>query len=295
MLPLTAQACETPVSICEQGAKGSFPLIRSGQPVAVYVDSGADTAVRHAADDFQADLKRVSGKPAAMISDISTVKGPVVIIGVIGQSPVIDKLAVDRKINVDNVRGQWEAYTQTVVDNPMPGIKQALVIAGSDRRGAIFGTYDLSAKMGVSPWHWWADVPVQQKSEVYVTAGAVHDQPKVKYRGFFINDEEPAFGNWAREKFGGINAKLYEHVFELNLRLKGNYLWLTMWGKAFNDDDPQNTVLADEMGVVIGTSHHEPMARAHDEWHRNKDKGVTGGKWDYNTNAANLRTFWKGD
>ncbi|WKL57158.1 glycosyl hydrolase 115 family protein [Asticcacaulis sp. ZE23SCel15] len=294
VLPWAALACETPVSVCEQSAKGSFNLIRGGQPVAVYVDTGADKAVRYAADDFQADLRRVGGKPAALIEDISTVKGPVVIIGVIGQSPVIDKLITDRKINVDNVRGQWEAFSQTVVDNPVPGVKQALVIAGSDRRGAIFGTYDLSAKIGVSPWYWWADVPVEKKSEVYVTAGAVHDQPKVKYRGFFINDEEPAFGNWAREKFGGINAKLYEHVFELNLRLKGNYLWPAMWGKAFNDDDPHNTVLADEMGVIIGTSHHEPMARAHDEWHRNKDKGVTGGKWDYNTNAANLRTFWRG-
>ncbi|MDC7675435.1 glycosyl hydrolase 115 family protein [Asticcacaulis machinosus] len=294
LLPWAAVACEAPVSVCEQTAKGSFPLIRKGQPVAVYVDSGADSAVRHAADDFQADLGRVSGNAASLITDAAKVKGPVVIIGVMGQSPVIDKLIADKKINIDNVRGQWEAYTQIVVDNPMPGVRQALVIAGSDRRGAIFGTYDLSAKIGVAPWYWWADVPVAQKPEVYVTAGAVHDQPKVKYRGFFINDEEPAFGNWAREKFGGINAKLYEHVFELNLRLKGNYLWPAMWGKAFNDDDPRNTVLADEMGVIIGTSHHEPMARAHDEWHRNKDKGVTGGKWDYNTNAANLRTFWKG-
>jgi hypothetical protein len=117
----------------------------------------------------------------------------------------------------------------------------------------------------------------------------------VKYRGFFINDEDPALTGWAKKKFGGANAKIYAHVFELMLRLKGNYLWPAMWPpRAFNDDDPRNMVLADEMGVVMGTSHHEPMTRAHDEWRRNTDKGVTGGRWDYATNADNLRAFWRG-
>ncbi|WP_231298574.1 glycosyl hydrolase 115 family protein, partial [Stenotrophomonas geniculata] len=163
------------------------------------------------------------------------------------------------------------------------------------RRGVVFGLYDLSEKIGVSPWSWWADVPVQPRRTLYLTAGEHRDQPKVKYRGFFINDENPAFDTWARTHFGGINAQMYAHVFDLLLRLKGNYLWPAMWApKAFNDDDPQNMVLADAVGVVMGTSHHEPMMRAHDEWHRHQDGGITGGAWDYLHNGANLRAFWRG-
>ncbi len=134
-----------------------------------------------------------------------------------------------------------------------------------------------------------------RQADVFVTAGSRRDQPKVRYRGFFINDEDPALNTWAKKHFGGVNAAMYQHVFELLLRLKGNYLWPAMWRpKAFNDDDPRNMVLADEMGVVMGTSHHEPMMRAHDEWHRHTGQGITGGEWDYASNAANLRKFWQG-
>ncbi|MBE7220318.1 MAG: glycosyl hydrolase 115 family protein, partial [Caulobacteraceae bacterium] len=171
----------------------------------------------------------------------------------------------------------------------------ALVIVGSDRRGAIFGTYDLSERMGVSPWLWFADVPVARRSDAWVPAGSRRDQPKVRYRGFFINDEDPCFGGWGKAKFGGINSALYAHVFELLLRMKGNYLWPAMWApKAFAADDPRSQPLADAMGVVMGSSHHEVMMRAQDEWHRHTDEGVTGGPWDYTRNAANLRTFWRG-
>src|SRR4029078_249036 len=111
----------------------------------------------------------------------------------------------------------------------------------------------------------------------------------------YIYDESPAFIECAHKRFGGINSKIYVPVFELLLRLKGNYLWPAMWApRAFNDDDPKNMVLADAMGVVMGTSHHEPMTRAQAEWPRHQDQGVTGGKWDYTVNAANLRKFWRG-
>ncbi len=171
----------------------------------------------------------------------------------------------------------------------MPGVKQALVIAGSDKRGTIFGIYDLSEKIGVSPWYWWADVPVKQQQNLYVLPG-IHTQgePAVKYRGIFINDEAPALSGWVFEKFGGFNHKFYKNVFELILRLKGNYLWPAMWGRAFYDDDPLNPQLADEYGVVIGTSHHEPCMRAHDEWRR-----YGKGPWNYEKNEDVLRDFWK--
>lgn len=290
-----AFACDTPVSVCATGKASSLALIRGGAPAAVYVDAAADPAVRHAADSLRTDLGRVSGGRSAALADLSQARGPVVIIGVLGASPVIDALVRDGKIKPEDLAGQWEGFRQVVVERPTPAVPRALVIVGSDRRGAVFGTYDLSERIGVSPWVWWADVPVTRKADLFLTAGARADHPRVRYRGFFINDEDPAFSGWARKKFGAINADLYAHVFELTLRLKGNYLWPAMWApKAFNDDDPRNKVLADEMGVVMGTSHHEPMTRAQSEWHRNTDKGVTGGRWDYAANGDNLRAFWRG-
>ena len=164
-------------------------------------------------------------------------------------------------------------------------LNSALVIAGSDKRGTIYGIYDLSEKIGVSPWYWWADVPVKKQSNLYVLPVAIlQGEPKVKYRGIFINDEAPALSGWSMEKFGTemFNHKLYEHVFELILRLKGNFLWPAMWGRAFYDDDSLNPKFADEYGVVIGTSHHEPMMRAHDEWQR-----YGHGPWNYEKNEGN--------
>lgn len=290
-----AHACATPAAVCAHDGEGSFALIRNGRPAAVLIDADADPAVRHVADSFAADLERVSGLAPDRLGDAAQAKGEVIVIGVLGHSPVIDRLVRAGKVAASDIAGQWEAYRQTVVDSPLPNVARALVIVGADRRGAVYGTFDLSEKIGVSPWYWFADVPVRKQSSVFVAAGSRLDQPRVRYRGFFINDEDPAFSGWAKRHFGGINAAMYRHVFELLLRLKGNYLWPAMWRpKAFNEDDPQNRVLADAMGVVMGTSHHEPMMRAHDEWHRHTEAGVTGGEWDYATNAANLRKFWQG-
>ena len=285
-----ALACDTPVSVCERAAATSLALVRAGQPIAVYVDAAADPALRHVAASFAADLQRVGSKPAAQLTDINQAQGELVIIAQLGRSAVLDDLVKRGKLQPQALASQWEAYQQVVVDQPFPNVPRALVIVGADRRGAVFGTYDLSAKMGVSPWYWWADVPVRRQTDLFVTAGQRQDQPKVKYRGFFINDEDPGLKTWAQKKYGGVNSKMYAPVFELLLRLKGNYLWPAMWQpKAFAADDPRSMVLADEMGVVMGTSHHEPMLRAHDEWTRAK-----AGKWDYRSNAPALREFWRG-
>jgi len=293
-----AFACTEPVSVCPRPAKTSFALISKGRPAALLIDASTNTAnstVQIALGMFAADLERVSGQKAALVSRAGDTSGGLVIAGVAGQSAVIDELVRAGKIDVAGLAGEWEAYRQIVVDRPFPNVPRALVIVGSDRRGAVFGLLDISEKIGVSPWYWFADVPVARKTDVYLTAGARHDQPKVRYRGFFINDEAPAFSTWSATKFGGANTKMYAHVFELLLRMKGNYLWPAMWApRAFNDDDPLNMVMADAMGVVMGTSHHEPMTRAQNEWHRNKDKGITGGKWNFTTNGDNLRQFWRG-
>jgi hypothetical protein len=293
LAPAIASASAAPVAPVDP--RGAFRLIADGKPATVLVDASADSAVQRVAASFAADLERASGmKPPIVQAADERLHGGVVMIGVLGQSPIIDRLVASGKLDTSDIRGQWEAFRQVVVDNPLPGVPRALVIVGSDRRGAVFGTYDLSEQMGVSPWHWFADVAVQRRRNFSVPAGSRRDQPKVRYRGFFINDEDPCLSGWAKKKFGGVNAAMYAHVFELLLRMKGNYLWPAMWGKAFADDDPQSMVLADAMGVVMGNSHHEPMLRAQAEWHRHKESGVTGGVWDYNKNSDKLRKFWRG-
>lgn len=284
---LAGPALAAGLAVGDAASPAAFPLVAAGAPAAIYVDAQDWPGVVRAASDLQADLQKVSGANVRLTSTEPPRKGPVVIVGTLGRSAVIDRLARDGRLDVAGVRGQWEAFVQQVVDRPLPGVDRALVIAGADKRGTIFGVYDLSARMGVSPWTWWADVPVTRRAEVYVTGREVQ-KPTVRYRGIFLNDEDPALLGWANQAFGGFNHRFYGRVFELILRLKGNYLWPAMWGKAFADDDPLNPRLADEMGVVIGTSHHEPMMRAHVEWERYGQ-----GPWDYTANAPRLQQFWR--
>jgi len=266
---------------------GSFPLVSQGKVPAIMVSANEWPGAIRAAKNLQNDIKSVSGiEPVFLTDKISRLP---IIIGTIGKSKIIDEMIRNHSINVAEIAGKWEATLIQVVKNPIKGIDSALVIAGSDKRGTIYGIYELSAQMGVSPWHYWADVPVKKSNSCYVVAGRhVIASPKVKYRGIFLNDEAPALSGWSRKEFGGFNHKFYEKVFELILRLKGNYLWPAMWGSAFNDDDTLNPILADEYGVVIGTSHHEPLTRAHDEWKRYK-----GNKWNYDQNPEQLRAFWE--
>ncbi|WP_255702673.1 glycosyl hydrolase 115 family protein [Antarcticibacterium sp. 1MA-6-2] len=269
---------------------GYFPLVSVNGTAAIYIDQDDFKGVHRVAEDLQKDIERVTGKLPELktVAEVST--GMLIIVGTLGKSKLIDELVKTRKIGVSEIEGKWETFAIQVVENPFPGVKQAFVIVGSDKRGTIFGMYDVSREIGVSPWYYWADVPPNKSDVLYVQPG-LHTKgtPKVKYRGIFINDEAPALAGWATENFGGFNSKFYEHVFELILRMQGNYLWLTMWGRAFYDDDPRNPELANEYGVVIGTSHHEPLMRAHDEWRRFGE-----GDWNYNTNPKNLQEFWRG-
>jgi len=273
----------------------SFNPIENGFPlnsVTLFLDAEDHEGVQLVAKDLQTDFEKVTGNTPKISSEEVNAEYPV-IIGTLGKSKLIEELVSNNKLDVSGIEGKWENFLIEVVKNPYPDVEKALVIAGSDKRGTIFGMYDLSEKIGVSPWYWWADVPVIKSEELYVKPGSYSSgTPKVKYRGIFINDEEPGLGNWAREKFGGINSKMYEHVFKLILRLKGNYLWPAMWGKAFNEDDPKNPVLADTYGIVMGTSHHEPMVRAQKEWGTHREE-YGNGEWNYQTNAEGLRDFWR--
>ncbi|MBK8188702.1 MAG: glycosyl hydrolase 115 family protein [Cellvibrio sp.] len=288
-------ACTIPASLCEYKSEVSFPLIENSRPAQIIVEKTNDVAVLRVAKSFAEDLKQVSGRAAVVSHDKKRIKKSAIIIGVVGQSPLIDELIDQGKLDVTELKDQWEAFKIVVVKNPWPKVEQVLLIVGSDRRGAIFGAYDISEKIGVSPWYWFADVPIQKKDNIYITAGSRSDKPGVRYRGIFINDEDPALSGWAKKKFGGVNSKMYEHVFELMLRLKANYIWPAMWApKAFHLDDPKNTELADAMGIVVGASHHEPMTRAQNEWHRLPAETGAGGEWNYLHNRDNLRKFWRG-
>ncbi|MEO5714477.1 MAG: glycosyl hydrolase 115 family protein [Luteolibacter sp.] len=271
---------------------GAFPLVTADGAAPLWHDAADHKGVIRAIGDLQADIEQVTGRKPGISTTRPTSAQPV-IIGTLGKCAALDALVASGKLDTADLKGKWEGFIITTVSQPAPGIDQALVIAGSDMRGTIYGIYELSEQLGVSPWYWWADVPVKQRKEAYVVPGRfASGEPVVKYRGIFLNDEEPALGPWAREKFGGINSKMYAHVFELILRLRGNYLWPAMWGKAFNEDDPESPRLADEYGIVMGTSHHEPMMRAQEEWTKRK-AGIGNSKWNYQTNQQGLWKFWQ--
>jgi endo-1,4-beta-D-glucanase Y len=271
-----------------RGTDGSFCLAQRDRLATLYIDSQDNAGVLHAVKDLQADIERVTDRKPTVTHELTGLGTSAVIIGTIGKSPIIDRLIRNRKIDAIQITGKWESFLIEVVPEPLPGVDSGLVIAGSDKRGTIYGIYDLSGQIGVSPWYWWADVPVKRNESLFVKAGCyVEGPPAVKYRGIFLNDEEPALGRWAVENYGGFTHEFYEKVFELILRMKGNYLWPAMWWASFNSDDPLNPKLADEYGIVMGTTHHEPMMRAHAEW-----KKIKGGPWNYETNDEKLRQFW---
>ena len=266
-----------------------FAIAEGESLASIYVDANDHAGVVRAVRDLQADVGRVTGKMPAITNSTGTGTGAdQIIVGTIGKSAVINRLIQEKKIDVSSVSGQWESFLIQVVANPLPGVSRGLIIAGSDKRGTIYGIYDLSEQIGVSPWYWWADVPTQHQDALFVRPGSyLQGPPAVKYRGIFLNDEAPALSGWVNEKFGNYNHQFYEKVFELLLRLKANYLWPAMWNNAFNEDDPVNPQLADMYGIVMGTSHHEPMLRAQQEWKRHGT-----GPWDYSQNSDVLQKFW---
>ena len=286
-IPSLLHAIGQPRYVEDKCSPGCFTVADQTGANAILVDAADFPGVLRAARDLSADVERVTGKAPQVVNAAEGQK-TAIIIGSVERSPLIQKLAAARKIDVSSIKGKWEAFFLQTVDKPLPGISKALVIAGSDKRGTIFGIYDLSEQMGVSPWYWFADVPIPHRDSIYVKTGKYAQGPSpVKYRGIFFNDEAPALSGWTKEKFGGVNSKFYTKVFELLLRMKGNYLWPAMWNNAFNEDDPLNPKLADEYGIVMGTSHHEPMLRAQQEWKRHGT-----GPWDYTKNGEVLRQFW---
>ncbi len=253
---------------------------------AILVDSTDHEVVKKAAFFLASDLQSVTTRESNVIFIPGKDSQVTIVIGSLDKSALLKKMIRQYRILTTDLNGQWEGYKMLTVQDDG---QHLLIIIGSDRRGAAYGAMEISRRIGVSPWNWWADVPVRKKSQLWIARDSIlQDAPKVKYRGIFINDEAPVLSSWSKEKFGGFNSRFYDRVFELMLRLRSNYIWPAMWGNAFYDDDSLNIKVADAYAIVIGTSHHEPLMRAHDEWRRYGKKQL----WNYDSTKAGLQEFW---
>lgn len=268
----------------------AFSLVSDNKIINILIDKEDQRGIHIAVDNLCEDFSQVFGMEPQLTTEISDEN--CIIVGSLN-SKYIKQLIQKEKLEKKQLQGKNEKYIITTVDAPFNGVKKALVIAGSDRRGTIYGIYELSKQLGVSPWYWWMDVPVVKRAEAYILPGIYTDgEPAVKYRGIFLNDEAPCLTSWVKQYYGTDfgDHRFYAQVCELILRLKGNFLWPAMWGWAFYADDSLNSKTADEMGVIIGTSHHEPMARNHQEWARKRNEY---GAWNYSTNKKVLDQFFR--
>ena len=291
-LSLCAIAKDNKGIVTENLNAGGFTLISQSHPVTLLVADNDKKGVLIAANNLQKDFERVCGSKAALLNAPSPDTKRYVIAGTL-ESSYIKQIVKAKKIDEKELKGKVEKYLMTVVDNPLPGVDEALVIAGSDMRGTIYGIYELSEQIGVSPWYDWMDVPAVRHTNLAIQKGTyTAGEPAVRYRGLFLNDEAPCLTSWVKNTFGTNYGghEFYARVFELILRLRGNYLWPAMWMWTFYGDDPLNSPTANDMGVIMGTSHHEPMARNHQEWARHRKEY---GEWNYVTNQKVIDNFFR--
>lgn len=268
---ITVQAAEQ--FVCFEKRDGAVSITNAAIGYAEQEWEGVKIAARN----LQNDMLMVLGNKPQLIENAHDAT---IIVGTVGKNKEIDKLMLKQ------LQGKREQFIITTVGNKV-------IVAGSDKRGTIYGIYELSRQLGVSPWYWWADAPIEKHKEAYIVSGTFTDgEPAVEFRGLFLNDEAPCLTTWVKNTFGTNYGghKFYEKVFELILRLRGNMLWPAMWSWAFYADDPENGKLADRMGVIMGTSHHEPMARNHQEYARKRKEW---GAWNYQTNQKNLDRFFR--
>jgi hypothetical protein len=294
VLPITALAADITV-VDAADAPGSVKLVATGTTADIYVDTNDIKLVNMAAGLLADDVERVTGKKPNVINDATKLGTNAVIIGSIGHSVVVDQLIASGKIDVAEVKGKWETYKIQVVDKPLPNVQSALVIVGSDRRGAAYGVFTISEAIGVSPWVWWADAAPAHRDTLAISPATFTSRPpSVKYRGIFFNDEDWGLQPWAAKTFEpetkDIGPKTYAKVFELLLRLKANFCWPAMHPstKAFNIY-PQNKIVADDYGIVMGSSHCEPMLRNNvTEWGQGN-----AASYNYVTNRDGVLDYWR--
>ena len=274
----------------EQPAADCFTLIEDGKATPLLLDEKDDVGIIIAVKNLQDDFRKVTGRQAELLH---SVRGPRLIVAGSLESRFVKELVKAKKIDITSLKGKREKYLMKAVSRPFDGVDEAWVVVGSDKRGTIYGIYELSEQIGVSPWYDWADVPVVQRKDLYIQRGEyTAGEPAVKYRGIFLNDEAPCLTGWVKHTYGTNygDHRFYARVFELILRLRGNFMWPAMWAWSFYADDPENSKTAHDMGIIMGTSHHEPMARNHQEWARKRKQY---GVWDYATNQKVLDRFFR--
>jgi hypothetical protein len=277
----------------EEAKAGELALVAGGQTSDIYVDPADFEVVKIAAGLMADDIERVTGKRPAIKSNATQLGANAVILGTLGKSRVIHEIAAAGQLDSSRIQGRWEGYGIKLVHKPMAGVAQALVIAGSDRRGTAYGVMEISRRIGVSPFYWWADVPVRKRPNLILGVGnaQISASPSVKYRGIFINDELWGFLPWEMGTFDpgeDVGPKTYRKIFEVMLRLRLNYLWPSGGDKHEFGAVPGNCALADDWAMVMGSSHAEPILRSPASWNV-----ATEGPWDYPTNRARMLAFWK--
>jgi hypothetical protein len=295
LLPRAGRAAALELDFAPSATADSLILATDKMVAFILVETNNDRVVLRAAGDLAEDFARVTGQKPAVENNFSGGEKNCVILGTLGRGGIVDRLVAEKKLDVAGASGGWESYVLQVVKDPLPGVEQALVIAGSDRRGTIFGIYQLSEMLGVSPWYWWADVPAKKRNFIGVRGDRfVQGPPAVKYRGIFLNDEDWGLRPWAAKTFepenGCIGPKTYAKIFELLLRLRANYLWPAMHpGTTEFNHFSTNREIANEYGIVMGSSHCEQMLRNNiSEW----DEKVFG-EYNFVTNPGGVFKYWE--
>lgn len=285
IIGLFAQSTSFPESILiKNPGKNDFSLVTRNDLATILVDEKDNATVRLCAEIFTDDIHRVTGQTPMLINNISDAERSCIIIGSINDSRIIKKLITNGKIDVQEIKGKWESCLTQIIDNPLPGIEKGLIIAGSDRRGTAYGIFELSKQIGVSPWYFFADVPAEERDEIYIKSGRyILKSPSVKYRGIFINDygwglKPWAFHTFAPEEGNRLGPRTYAKIFELLLRLKANFIW-----------DAHVPDLADKYGIVLGTGHTQALMGSAADW----KKEYPGELWDYTKNRDHIYNFWE--
>lgn len=271
-----------------------FSLVSGEIATPLVISTDEKKVVHITAEIFTKDVFSISGQKPKIYTTIPQEQNQIIIVGTIGVNKTIDKLISSGQIDVSSIKGKWEAWSIQLVQNPFDGVKNALVIVGSDRRATAYGILELSRMIGVSPWEWWADVIPERKETIKITVkNKVYGSPSVKYRGIFLNDEDWGLQRWAALTYepetNDIGPKTYAKVFELLLRLRANTIWPAMHSctKPFYFY-PQNKQIADDYAIVVGTSHCEPMlCNINAEWN-----SQTMGEWRYDNNAETIKKLF---
>lgn len=292
----------TTMQVSQDNTTQTVLLVQQGQAIPIYIDPQGQNfgGLKLVASSVAKDVELVTDVLPQIITDKSKLNTTAIIAGTIGNNDIIDSLIAKGTVDVSELKDRKESFIIRVIAQPCLELETAIVIIGSEKIGTFYGLYHISKLCGVSPWVYWGDVYPAKQPQLIFTKEQIEytsKEPSIRYRGFFMNDEWPSLGSWSRDHCGGFNEKMYEKVFELLLRLKANYLWPAMWSAVFSEDGESyplaNAELAHEYGIIMGTSHHEPLFRAGEEWkhinHRYGDNGL----WDYWKNKEAITRFWE--